>query len=158
MSTASARRAYDGPAVFSFGFRPFFLMGAAWAALAVPIWIWSFLGGAAPMMHRDWHVHEMLFGFLAAVIAGFPTTAIPNWTGRMPVIGAPLAALAGLWLAGRFVMLFEYWWGPVSAVIDCAFLVAFAAVVWREILAGRNWRNLPVAILITLLALANIAF
>jgi uncharacterized protein involved in response to NO len=158
MSTAAARRAYTGPAVFSFGFRPFFLMGAAWAALAVPIWIWSLASGAAAGVHRDWHVHEMLFGFLAAVIAGFLTTAIPNWTGRMPVIGGPLAGLAALWLAGRLAMLFADVIGPVAAVVDSAFLLVFAGVVWREVLSGRNWRNLPVCILVTLLALANVAF
>ncbi|MBI1197942.1 MAG: NnrS family protein [Phenylobacterium sp.] len=158
MSTAAARRAYTGPTVFSFGFRPFFLMGAAWAALAVPLWIWSLQSSLAAGVHRDWHVHEMLFGFLAAVVAGFLTTAIPNWTGRMPVIGGPLAGLAGLWLAGRLAMLFAYLIGPIAAVIDAAFLVVFAGVVWREVLAGRNWRNLPVAGLVSLMALGNIAF
>jgi len=158
MSTAAARRAYAGPALFSFGFRPFFLFGAVWSALVVPIWVWSYLSGGASLVHRDWHVHEMLFGFLAAVVAGFLTTAIPNWTGRMPVIGAPLAGLAALWAAGRIAMLGAYWLGPVAAAIDSLFLVAFAAVVWREVLAGRNWRNLPVCALVTLLALANITF
>lgn len=158
MSTAAARRAYTGPALFSFGFRPFFLFGATWAAIAVPVWVWSFLGGTAAVAHRDWHVHEMLFGFLSAIVAGFLTTAVPNWTGRMPVIGAPLATLAGLWVAGRIAMLFAYWLGPVAPVIDAAFLVAFAGVIWREVLAGRNWRNLSVCGLVTLLALGNIGF
>lgn len=158
MSTAALRRAYLGPALFSFGFRPFFLFGAAWAALSVPIWVWSFLGGSAPMAHRDWHVHEMLFGYLAAIVAGFLTTAVPNWTGRMPVIGAPLAGLVLLWVAGRIAMLSAWWVGPAAAVIDAAFLLAFAGVIWREILAGRNWRNLPVCALVTVLALANVAF
>ena len=156
MSTAAARRAYRGPALFSFGFRPFFLFGAAWSALVVPIWLASFLHGGE--FTRDWHVHEMIFGFLGAVMAGFLTTAIPNWTGRMPVVGAPLGGLVGLWIAGRVAMLYAPLLGPVSAVIDSAFLVAFAAVVWREVLAGRNWRNLPVCGLTTLFAMANIAF
>jgi uncharacterized protein involved in response to NO len=156
MPTASARRAYEGPALFSFGFRPFFLAGAAWGALVVPLWIWSFLTGGC--LTLAWHVHEMLFGFLAAIVAGFLTTAIPNWTGRMPVIGAPLGGLAGLWLAGRIAMLFQPTLGPIAAGIDSLFLLAFAAVVWREVLAGRNWRNLPVCGLVTLLAAANIAF
>lgn len=157
MSTAAARRAYRGPALFSFGFRPFFLFAAIWSALAVPIWIWSFLG-SGPTAHLEWHVHEMLFGFLGAVIAGFLTTAVPNWTGRMPVIGAPLAGLAALWLAGRAAMLLAYFIGPLAAVIDSAFLVVFAGVIWREVLAGKNWRNLPVCGLVTVLALGNIAF
>ncbi|MDE2488725.1 MAG: NnrS family protein [Alphaproteobacteria bacterium] len=155
MSTAAARRAYAGPALFSFGFRPFFLFGSIWAALTVPIWLGAFLHGGPPAITRDWHIHEMLFGFLGAVIAGFLTTAVPNWTGRMPVLGGPLAGLFLLWLAGRLAMLFE---GPSAAVVDCLFLVAFAGVVWREVLAGKNWRNLPVCVLVSLFALANIAF
>ncbi|MFZ5719165.1 MAG: NnrS family protein [Pseudomonadota bacterium] len=158
MSTASARRAYRGAALFSFGFRPFFLFGSFWAAIAVPVWVWSFLGAAAPVAHRDWHVHEMLFGYLAAIVAGFLTTAVPNWTGRMPVIGGPLAGLAALWVAGRIAMLGAWWIGPLAAVIDAAFLVVFAGVIWREVIAGRNWRNLPVCGLVSLLALGNVAF
>jgi len=155
MSTAAQRRAYSGPALFSFGFRPFFLFGAAWAALIVPLWLGSFMHGGPQAFTRDWHIHEMLFGFLAAVMAGFLTTAVPNWTGRMPVIGLPLGALVALWLLGRLAMLMP---GPVSSALDSLFLVAFAAVVWREVLAGRNWRNLPVCLLVSVFALANIGF
>ena len=158
MTTSSLRRAYTGAALFSYGFRPFFLFGSAWGALVVPVWLWSLLGHGPAAFTRDWHVHEMLFGFLAAVVAGFLTTAVPNWTGRMPVIGARLAALFGLWVAGRAAMLAVPLIGPAAAVVDSLFLVVFAAVVWREVLAGRNWRNLPVAGLITLLAAGNIAF
>lgn len=159
MSTALMRRAYRGPALFSFGFRPFYLLGAIWSALVVPLWLWSYLAGGPGMLTRDWHVHEMLFGFLAAVVAGFLTTAVPNWTGRMPILGAPLAQLVGLWLAGRVAMLFQASLGAVVAgVIDSLFLLIFASVIWREVLAGRNWRNLPVCGLVTTLALGNVAF
>lgn len=158
MTTAAQRRAYAGPALFSYGFRPFFLSGAAWAALAVPLWIWSLLGGPAVAGHRDWHAHEMLFGFLPAIVAGFLTTAVPNWTGRMPVVGRGLAALWGLWLAGRLAMLLHAFVGPMAIIVDAAFPVVFAAVVWREVLSGKNWRNLPVCLMTSLLALANIAF
>jgi len=155
MNTAAARRAYTGPALFSFGFRPFFLFGSIWAALAVPLWLGSFLHGGPAAFTREWHIHEMIFGYLAAIMAGFLTTAVPNWTGRMPVIGGPLAALSLLWVAGRLAMLFP---GPLSAVVDSLFLVAFAGVIWREVLAGKNWRNLPVCVLVSLFALANITF
>lgn len=155
MNTAVSRRAYQGPALFSFGFRPFFLFGAIWSAIVVPLWLWSFLAGGPAVVTRAWHIHEMTFGFLAAVIAGFLTTAVPNWTGRMPVIGRPLAILVGLWLAGRVAILVP---GPVAAAVDCAFLVAFALVIWREVLSGRNWRNLPVCVLVSLFAAANVAF
>lgn len=158
MSTAQQRRAYAGPALFSYGFRPFFLSGAIWAALSVPLWIWSLMGGPAIAGHRDWHIHEMLFGVLPAIVAGFLTTAVPNWTGRMPVIGGKLALLWSLWLAGRIAMLAEAFIGPVAVWIDAAFTVVFALVVWREVLAGKNWRNLPICLLTSLLAGANIAF
>lgn len=155
MNTAAQRRAYSGPALFSFGFRPFFLFGAAWAALIVPLWLGSFLHGGPEAFTRDWHIHEMLFGFLAAVMAGFLTTAVPNWTGRMPVIGTPLGALVGLWVAGRLAMLFP---SPIGNAVDSLFLIAFAAVIWREVLAGRNWRNFGVCLLVSLFALANVGF
>lgn len=159
MTSAAARRQYTGPALFSFGFRPFFLGAAIWAVVAVPLWLWVHLGGpgGGASIDRDWHLHEMLFGYVGGVIAGFLLTAVPNWTGRLPVIGAPLAGLAGLWLAGRAAMLVA----PAQAagaLTDAAFLLVFAAVIWREVLAGRNWRNLPVAVMVTLLAAANLGF
>lgn len=156
--TAAARRAYAGPALFSFGFRPFFFFGAIWSALVVPLWLFSYFHGESAALTREWHIHEMIFGFLGAVIAGFLTTAVPNWTGRMPVIGAPLGGLVSLWILGRVAMLFQEVLGPVAAVADSLFLLVFAAVIWREVLAGRNWRNLPVCGLVTLFALANVAF
>jgi uncharacterized protein involved in response to NO len=155
-STAASRRAYDGPALFSFGFRPFFFFGAIWSALVVPLWLASYFHGGS--LTREWHIHEMIFGFLGAVIAGFLTTAVPNWTGRMPVVGAPLGGLVALWVLGRLAMLFQDTLGLAAAVIDSLFLLAFAAVVWREVLAGRNWRNLPVCALVSVFALANVAF
>jgi uncharacterized protein involved in response to NO len=158
-STAKQMRAYTGPALFSFGFRPFFLFGALWAALVVPIWTLAYMGLIpAEFASRDWHVHEMLFGYLAAIVAGFLLTAVPNWTGRLPVVGAPLAALFALWVAGRVAMLFVATLGPWAGVIDSLFLIAFALVIWREVLVGRNTRNLPVCVMVTLLAVANIAF
>src|SRR5690606_11787948 len=81
-----------------------------------------------------------------------------NWTGRMPVMGAPLAGLVALWFAGRAAMLLQPAIGVWAAAVDVLFLVAFAAVVWREVLSGRNWRNAPVCALVTLLALANVCF
>lgn len=157
MSTASRRRAYTGPILFSYGFRPFFLGGAIWAAITAPLWVWSYLAGDG-WLSLEWHIHEMLFGALAAIVAGFLTTAVPNWTGRMPVIGAPLAGLFGLWVAGRLVMLAPGLSPMVSGTIDSAFLIVFAVVIWREVLAGRNWRNVPVCLLISLLALGNLVF
>ena len=101
----------------------------------------------------------MIFGYGAAVVAGFLLTAIPNWTGRLPVAGLPLAALAGLWAAGRIAVFASAFLGrPAAAAIDCGFLVVFAALVGREVVAGKNWRNLKVAGLVLALALADVAF
>lgn len=147
------------PAILHYGFRPFFLLAALYAGLAVPVWLWLFREGlvpAGPFSGIDWHIHEMLFGYLAAVIAGFILTAVPNWTGRLPLSGLPLGILAGLWLVGRIACAAIA--DPVAAmVLDLAFPVALAAAIWREVLAGRNWRNTPVATLLTLFALANAA-
>ena len=86
----SARRAAAGPAILRQGFRPFFLAAGVWAASAVALWLAVIAGAIALPSAFDpitWHAHEMLFGYLAAVIAGFLLTAIPNWTGRLPVGG-----------------------------------------------------------------------
>ena len=160
---ALARRIhYEGPALFSYGFRPFFLAGAAWAALGVLLWLPQFFGEIAlptAMAPLDWHVHEMIFGYVAAVVAGFLLTAIPNWTGRLPVCGLPLALLAALWLSGRIAILTSQIIGVgVAAAIDLSFLAVLALVVLREIVAGSNWRNLRVLIVLGVLLVGNVVF
>src|SRR5262249_42399707 len=151
------RREYAGPVLFSYGFRPFFLGGALWAALSVLLWLPQYFGelslptAFAPL---DWHIHEMLYGYVAAIVTGFLLTAIPNWTGRFPVNGLPLAALATLWLAGRVAVAGS----ELAAVIDIAFLAVLAAVAAREIVAGRNWRNLRVLIALGILIAGNVVF
>lgn len=155
-------RDYSGPALFSYGFRPFFLLGAIYAGLAVLVWLPMFHGElavASVLAPRDWHVHEMLYGYLPAVVTGFLLTAIPNWTGRMPLQGGPLAGLVAIWAAGRLAVTISAWigWLP-AAVIDCAFLLAMAVVAAREIIAGRNWRNLKVLVALGLLFAGNVTF
>ncbi|MBI2260755.1 MAG: NnrS family protein [Caulobacterales bacterium] len=160
-TTAQSLRRYAGPPLFSFGFRPFFLFSAAWAAVAVPVWVGSMSlgdGTVGAMDGRLWHIHEMLFGYLAGVIAGFLLTAVPNWTGRLPVTGAKLAGLFALWAAGRAAGFLPASMAVPAAVTDSAFLVVFAGLIWREVLAARNRRNLPVCLLVSALAAANIAF
>ena len=157
-----ARRSYDGSALFSYGFRPFFLFGSIWAALSLPLWIYAYASGIDALggiSAQEWHVHEMLFGFLAAVIAGFLLTAVPNWTGRLPVRGVRLTVLFFFWAAGRAAMLLLEQIGPIAAaVIDCAFLFVLALMMWREVIAGKNIRNMPICVLITLLAASNVGF
>jgi uncharacterized protein involved in response to NO len=147
------------PPILQYGFRPFFFLAAVHAGGSIPIWLWLFFTGEAllgPFHGLHWHAHEMLFGYLGAVIAGFILTAIPNWTGRLPLAGRPLAILVALWLAGRLACAFVS--DPLAAIaIDLAFPEVLAFVVWREVAAGRNWKNAPVALMITLLGLANAA-
>lgn len=153
---------YAGPALLSYGFRPFFLAGASWSVIGILLWIPQYMGDltlptAYPAL--DWHIHEMLYGYVTAVIAGFLLTAIPNWTGRLPICGTPLLALVALWLAGRLAILFSARIGiPLAAFIDVIFLVVLAAAAAREVIAGRNWRNLRVLILIGILIVGNIVF
>jgi uncharacterized protein involved in response to NO len=146
---------------FDRGFRPFFFSAAAFAGLAVPVWLLVLAGRAAPLSHLqtlDWHVHEMIFGYVPAVLAGFALTAMPNWTGRPPLAGARLAALWALWLAGRVAIAVSEAAPLAAALVDCSFLIAVAAYAWREVRAGGNVRNYPVCALIAALALANIGF
>jgi uncharacterized protein involved in response to NO len=152
---------YDGPAFLSYGFRPFFLSAALFGGVAVPAWVVIFAGVSGSNFlyaPREWHVHEMLFGFLPAVMAGFLLTAIPNWTGRAPLRGTALMSLWLLWLAGRLLLAWP-WFGPlVSAVADGAFLVVLAMFVWREIATGGSRSQAPIGIVISLYAGANILF
>jgi uncharacterized protein involved in response to NO len=90
------------------------------------------------------------------VIAGFILTAIPNWTGRLPLSGRPLATLVALWFAGRLACLLSP--DPMLAAgLDLAFPAVLAFAVWREVTAGRNWKNAPIVVMISLFAAANAA-
>ncbi len=149
-----------GPVFFSLGFRPFFLGAGLLAAIALPLWMLQFLGIVELPGVPDpltWHIHEMLFGYLSAALAGFLLTAVPNWTGRPPIAGGRLIALFALWLAGRFAMLTDAQ-GVFGGAIAAAFLLVLAAVAWREITAAGNRRNAPVCLLIVALAAAEIVF
>lgn len=131
--------------LFSYGFRPFFLAAALWAALAIGLWIAMLtMGLSLPsrLDPLDWHIHEMLFGFVPAAIAGFLLTAEANWTGREPVNGGPLTLLVALWALGRLVQLIGAWL-PLGLVIgaDLAFPIALTATVAHELIAARNRRN-----------------
>ena len=162
MTATPQRRTYDGLPLFSYGFRPFFLLGSIYAGLAILVWLPVFLGEitlTSAFAPRDWHVHEMLFGYLPAVITGFLFTAIPNWTGRLPIQGKPLMVLVAVWLAGRVCVTFSAHTGwLVAMLVDTGFLLLVAAAAAREILAGRNWRNLNVVMVLLLLLASNVAF
>src|SRR3954466_5965878 len=138
MATMQKLRACQGPALFSHGFRPFFLFGAICAGAMVPLWLAVFAGNDSlptAFTPRDWHVHQRLFGYVSAVIAGFLLTAVPNWTGRLPMQGGPLPILFAAWLAGRLAVTFSSLIGwQIAPAIDAPFLLLLAAAGARAIL------------------------
>jgi uncharacterized protein involved in response to NO len=145
--------------LFRLGFRPFYLGAAAFAMLAVPLWIAVLLGwvplnlGVAPVL---WHAHEMLFGFAVAVIVGFLLTAGKAWTGLATPRGGLLAALALLWLAARLAAVLAPY--VVYAMLDILLLPLVAAFFIRVLWRAGNRRNLPLGAILMLLALANACF
>jgi len=146
------------PAFLRGGYRPFFFLGALWAIIALSLWLATLVGWLTLPSALDalaWHRHEMLFGFVGAIVAGFLLTAIPNWTGRLPIAGAPLAALVTLWAAGRLLLLSSATVGlAVAALFDVGFYVVLAWVAAREVIAAKN-RNKPIVLIVLLFGIAN---
>lgn len=161
-SSSQQMRAWKGPALLSFGFRPFFLLGALWAAMAMMLWIGMLTGLLLLPIAIDpisWHAHALLIGYLGAIVAGFLLTAVPNWTGRLPVFGWRLGVLVLLWLAGRIAMLISlHLPALLVAVLDLAFLIVLAAWLLREIVAGKNWRNLMMVGVLMVLIVGGMTF
>ena len=143
--------------LWQLGFRPFYLLAAAFGALAVPLWVAHYLGWSAPArIDLNWHMHEMIFGMVLAVVIGFLFTAAKNWTELWTPRTAHLAALAGLWVAGRLAMLFA---DPLpAALIDVLFIPCAAWPLYRVLRKSGNKRNYFLVGLLALLALSNLCF
>jgi len=150
------------PILLSYAFRPFFLLTAAWAVIGLAAWF-ALLHGVfwpgAPTNVVFWHIHEMVFGFVAAAMAGFLLTAIATWTGRPPVQGVPLGILVAAWLLGRIVSVVSGGL-PASVIVpaELAFPVMLSYLVTREIVAARNRRNYIVALIVSLFPLMDFAY
>lgn len=149
-------------ALWSWPFRPFFLGAAVLAAVVVPLWVATLFGAVRPPLALPglaWHVHEMLFGFLQAALAGFLLTAVCHWTGTRPLAGGRLAALFGVWLAGRMLFMFGAGLpGWLPPAVDLAFLPLVATATGSRVIRTRNWRSLPVLGAVLLLWLADLLF
>jgi len=157
-SNGTAPQAHGWP-VLRLGFRPFYLGAAAFAALAVPLWVAIVLGHVSVPLALPpllWHAHEMLFGFAAAVIVGFLLTAGKAWTGLATPRGPVLGALALLWLAARVAAVVAPY--PVYATLDVLLLPLVAGLLAAVLLRAGNRRNLPLAGILLLLALVNASF
>lgn len=164
MSTAPATQKleWNGPALLSIGFRPFFLGGSLWAVCAMVMWVLMLADHLALPTRFDpvtWHAHAFLFGYLGAIFAGFLLTALPNWTGRKPVSGGELGTLVAFWLAGRLAIAISLMlpWG-VTAAIDLGFPILLAGVILREIVASQSWKHLLVLGLLASFTIANAVF
>lgn len=158
--TEGERRDRAKIALFAKGFRPFFLLGAAFAALFVPLWVLVFADVARAggyLAPSYWHAHEMIYGFAAAIIAGFLLTAVANWTKRETAVGAPLAALCLWWLLGRVVMSApELVPRPVPLLVDGTFLPALAVVLARPLIAAGSRRNYVMLVVLAALSAVNV--
>lgn len=143
-----------GFALWQLGFRPFYLLAGIFAAVSIGLWALQFAGwlGRPYLQGPMWHAHEMLFGFTLAVVVGFLLTAGRNWSNRPTLSGAPLAALAMLWLAGRVLVLTSFGWA--AAIVNTAFPLAAAVALAIPFIASRNRRNYFFVGLLLMMALA----
>ena len=140
-------------ALFDLGFRPFYLLAGAYAALAVPLWALQYAGWL-PGANIAWHAHEMIFGYAFAVIAGFLLTAVRVWTGRPTPTGAALAGIVALWLAARVL---AFWSLPAAGVTGLLFAIAVAWGIGQPLLASANRRNYFFIVLVLALGAAGFA-
>ncbi|SHG72676.1 NnrS family protein [Massilia sp. CF038] len=153
----AAPHTYGGPAWLALGFRPFYLAGAAFAALAIPLWLALYYGRVAGVpLGVVWHMHEMVFGFVIAIVVGFMYTAGRNWTGLWTPRGAWLGCIAGVWLAGRVAQLLAP--SLATAAIDAAFLPLAAWPMYRVLARSGNARNMVLVVVLALLTVANLVF
>jgi len=148
---------------FAQGLRPFFLLAGVDAIFNMAVWLIVYfrpdLWPAAALPAMYWHGHEMIFGFIAAAIAGFLLTAVPGWTGRSSYAGVPLILLSALWLAGRVAMFAPLGVPPVlAAIIDLAFFPALALSLTPPLVKARKIRNFPFPLLLLALFAADLVF
>jgi len=147
------------PALWTSGFRPFYLLAGLFAALSIPLWAARFAGWLGEWVYFSesvWHAHEMIFGYAFAVIVGFLLTAVRNWTGRPTPSGGALATIAALWVAARILVFTP--WTELAAFADTAFALAAAAGIAVPLVASRNRRNYFFIALLVLLGAVNLGF
>lgn len=158
MQVIDKHKAMAIPPILRLAFRPFFLLGALLALVAIPLWIGAFLGGwtvPAPIGGwLVWHRHEMVFGFAGAIVAGFLLTAVQTWTGQSSLSGKPLAVLVALWLLARIS-----WWQPfpiILLILNSVFLLAITAAMARLLWTVRQNRNYPIVVVLLLLTATDV--
>lgn len=149
-------------AIFSAGFRPFFLLASFFAAFSMLAWMGVYFSWMPFTTHTvtmtQWHAHEMIYGYAMAVIAGFLLTAVSNWTGHTTIAGAPLAGLVSLWLIARLFFTFGSSYYTAAAIADLLFMAALTIAVARPIIKVRQWRQIGILSKVILLLVGNTFF
>lgn len=147
------------PPLLRLGFRPFFLFGSVYALIAIVVWVYAFQNGQPAQLSVPalwWHVHEMLFGFAMAIVAGFVLTAVQNWTGINGTKKGMLALVFGLWLAPRILF-----WTPAPlwlvSSIEGLFFALLAYEIGSRVVKAKGWKNLFFVPLFILALIANFA-
>jgi uncharacterized protein involved in response to NO len=149
--------------LFTYAFRPLFLLATFYAIVIVPYWVAAWLGAYSMPVSLGsplwWHAHEMIHGFAGAAVGGFALTAVATWTKRPPVAGVPLIVLSSLWLAARILFVWPYPGIRVLAMsADLAYAVMLFVLMRREVVSARNQRNYKVLAILALLPVTNALF
>ena len=146
-------------ALFDMAFRPFFLLGAILSVVSLSLWASTLSGHLELVVYGGtlwWHAHEMLFGFVVAIVVGFLLTAVKTWTGQPAFHGASLTGLVLLWLCGRlFLMLPDTLPQWLIAATDLAFLPVAAVILARPVVRVKQWRNIIFVPLLLAMTAAN---
>ncbi len=151
--------ALESMPLFQLAFRPFFLSGALFAIAAIFIWM-SVLNGWIMLDYYSssywWHSHEMLFGFVASIIAGFLLTAVQTWTGQPSIKGAALFRLWLIWFIARILLTIDSGFNKyIIAIIDLSFFPLVAFYLGRLTIRVKQWRNLIFVPLLLLMTIVN---
>ncbi|VAW41970.1 NnrS protein involved in response to NO, partial [hydrothermal vent metagenome] len=149
----------NNSALFSLGFRPFFLGATIFAFLVMSTWVLVYLFSSQNSIFSYysatiWHAHEMVFAYSMAVIAGFLLTAIKNWTGVQTVNGSMLMLLVGIWVIGRiapFVVNIPW----LIALLDILFLPVLAAFIAIPLVQVGNKRNYFMIVFVLIIGMLN---
>ncbi len=147
------------PAVWNLGFRPFYLAGAAWAVIAMALWMGQWTGFFQLRGHLNgvaWHMHEMIFGFAFAIVVGFLLTAVKAWTGQPTPSGRQLALIFYAWLAARILYLTP--WSMAGIIFETLFFAMAAVGIGLPMRRSGNRQNIIFVLLLVLAALINLAF
>ncbi len=148
-------------ALHHLGFRPFFLAATIFSVVSIFVWAWLYHIDANGLLHLSlnattWHAHEMIFAYTFAVIAGFLLTAVGNWTNVQTLHGVPLMLLALLWLGARLAPFFQFTDAiVVMALLDMAFNVFFLLAIVHPIVLSKQWGQMGIVVIATLLCMSN---